>query len=339
MRICQILCGAGNGGLERHCIDLCNGLNERGHQVVLIARPEFSNRLAPGVEHMPLNLNGWRSNPILLMKLRRQICRSQPVIVHAQANKAAAMVATIAPFLNGKRVATVHNIKQHVAMFRRYDGVIAVSKAAALQLSHCRVQVIHNGIQPTGLISIEEDYAAHSLGRPPTRPLALAVGRLVPAKGFDLLIRAWAEINATLVIAGEGPDRVALEQLIEQLNLLDRVMLAGHRKDVPSLLADADLFVIASRREGFPYAMVEALHARKIIVATRVPGVDEVLPPKYVVECENVAALATRINSTLAELPVARHIYEQAWTYAAEELTVARMVERTEAFYRQVLEK
>ncbi len=336
MRICQVLCGTGYGGLERHVLELAGGLAERGHEVTLVASPAYAGRLAPGVKHEPLDLTGWRFSPALLVRLLSVLRRARPDIVHAQANKAAAMVALIMPFLSARTVATVHNLKRQTAAFRRFDGVIAVSRAAAGQLQHGLVRVIHNGIQPQA-VAPAADYTATALARPLRRPLALAVGRLVPAKGFDLLVDAWTGLDATLVIAGEGPERARLEALIRGKGLQGRVLLAGHRDDIPALLADADLVVISSRREGFPYAMVEALHARKVIVATRVPGADEVLPAGYVVDREDVPALAAGIRAALADLPRAGRDYAQAWHYAAEELTVARMVAHTEAFYRTVL--
>lgn len=337
MRICQILCGTGFAGLERHTVELVNGLAARGHEVALVAHAEFAQRLGAGVSHVPLDLTGWRANPVLLVRLLRALRRQHPDIVHAQANKAAAMVSAVASFVAARRIATVHNIKQHTGMFRRFDGVIAVSRAAAAQLTHPRVRVIHNGIAPPPIAQRVPGYTAQALGRALPRPLVLAVGRLVPAKGFDILIRAWEAIDATLVIAGEGPDRALLERMISEHGMQDRVCLAGHRSDVPALLADADLFVIASRREGFPYAMVEALHTRKVIVATRVPGADEILPETRLVNCEDAPALAACIRATLADLTAARADYAPVWDYAAAELTVARMVEHTEAFYREVL--
>lgn len=337
MRICQILCGTGYAGLERHTVELVNGLARRGHAVTLVAHAEFAQRLDAGVGHVPLDLTGWRLNPILLARLLRALRHQQPDIVHAQANKAAAMVSAVATLVAARRIATVHNIKQHTGMFRRFDGVIAVSRAAAAQLTHPHVRVIHNGIAPPLTAQIPPGHTAQALGRALPRPLVLAVGRLVPAKGFDILIRAWEDIDATLVIAGEGPDRTLLEYMISERGLQDRICLAGHRNDVPALLADADLFVIASRREGFPYAMVEALHARKVLVATRVPGADEILPETRLVNCEDALALAACIRATLADLPAARADYAPVWDYAAAELTVARMVEHTEAFYCEVL--
>lgn len=336
MRICQVLCGSGYGGLERHVLDLASGLAERGHEVTLVASPAYAELLAPGVRHEPLDLTGWRFSPVLLLQLLLVLGRVKPDIVHAQANKAAAMVALVAPWLSARTVATVHNLKQRTGAFRRFDGAIAVSRVVADQLQHDFVRVIHNGIRPQA-VAPATDYTAAVLARPLRRPLALAVGRLVPAKGFDLLIEAWVGLDATLVIAGEGPEHARLEALIRDKALQGRVLLAGYRDDVSALLADADLVVISSRREGFPYAMVEALHARKIIVATRVPGANEVLPAGYVVDREDVQALTAGIRAALADLPRAKRDYAQAWRYAAEELTVASMVAHTEDFYRAVL--
>ncbi|MFV1966084.1 MAG: glycosyltransferase family 4 protein [Pirellulaceae bacterium] len=94
----------------------------------------------------------------------------------------------------------------------------------------------------------------------------LALGRLSPEKGFDLLLSAFARIadrhpNWNLIICGEGAERAALESLCQQLDLQDRVELPGWVCDPDRALRDADLFVLPSRYEGFPNALLEAMAA------------------------------------------------------------------------------
>jgi glycosyltransferase involved in cell wall biosynthesis len=337
MKICQVVASRGTGGLERHFVDLCNQLARR-HEVVAIAHPEFRGRLDAAVQFHALDLSGWRYNPAALFGLYRVLRRHRPQLVHAQANKAAAMVGLLRPFIRGGFVATVHNLKRDTGMFRPFDRVIAVSRRAAAQLDHAHVDVVYNGIDPPSLpADTGTGYLQSALGREKLEPpVVIAVGRLVPAKGFDILLRAWQALPATLVIAGDGPERSRLEGMIRDYGLGDRVILAGYRRDVPALMASADLMVIASRNEGFPYVLVEGLHVRRIIIATRVPGALDMLPDAFLVDYGSPEQLVAAVRRVLDDVEGARQAFMPVWALAARELTVTRMVERTEEVYAKV---
>ena len=333
MRICQILSSRGQGGLERHFVDLCNTLAQR-HDVIAVAHPEFGQRLSERVGFEPVDLSGWRLHPLSLMRLYGILRKHAPDIIHAQANKAAATAGALRPVVHAKWVATVHNLKRDTSMFRGYDRVIAVSRQAAAQLRHPHVTVIYNGIEPPALAA---DAGCHSLYAGLTAPVAVAVGRLVPAKGFDQLLHAWVDVPASLLIVGDGQERGRLQALIRELGLERRVRLTGFRRDAPALMADADLMVIASRNEGFPYVLVEGLHLHKVIVATRVPGALDVLPAEFLVDYGEPRQMAEAIRRVLYDPDAARDRYEPVWAFAARELTLTRMAECTEQVYREAL--
>src|SRR4029077_21032506 len=108
----------------------------------------------------------------------------------------------------------------------------------------------------------------------------VTVGRLVPWKQVDQLIKAIAECDeAGLVVVGDGPDRERLEQLARGGNLGDRVYFAGQRKqeETVSLMAACDLFVLNSTYEGLPHVVLEAMSAGLPVVATAVGGTPEVV--------------------------------------------------------------
>ncbi|NLP62041.1 glycosyltransferase [Paraburkholderia sacchari] len=137
----------------------------------------------------------------------------------------------------------------------------------------------------------------------------LAVGRLCDDKGFDVLLRAFAQVRlraggVRLVIAGEGPSRRELESLVGELGLYDCVSLPGFTNDIRSLYRDADLFVCSSRREGFGNVIVEAMSFGLPVVATRCPhGPNEILEDGrygHLVDVDDVRGLADALVESLA---------------------------------------
>jgi len=109
-------------------------------------------------------------------------------------------------------------------------------------------------------------------------PTLLYVGRLQHAKGADLLVEAMAEVSdATLLLAGEGPDRAQLEARVAELGLEERVLFLGRRDDVAGLLRGATAFVLPSRSEGLSNALLEALASGAPVVASAIGPNREVL--------------------------------------------------------------
>jgi glycosyltransferase involved in cell wall biosynthesis len=160
------------------------------------------------------------------------------------------------------------------------DLVITVSstildRLARAGLRNRRTQVIRNAITPAPLPS--RSLARAELGLAPEVPVALCAARLVDQKRHDVLLRAWAGLSApaVLLVAGDGPNRPMLQELVAGLGLEHRVRFLGVRDDMPRLLAAADLATLASDWEGLPVAVLEAMAAGLPIVATAVDGVAE----------------------------------------------------------------
>jgi glycosyltransferase involved in cell wall biosynthesis len=147
----------------------------------------------------------------------------------------------------------------------------------------------------------------------------VAVGRLAPQKGFDILIEALARLpeDVRLVILGEGPQRAALQQQASRLGVAERLDLPGYCADPQAEIAAADCFVLASRFEGSPNALVEALATGVPVVATNCPyGPEEILDRGLVaplVPVEDAKTLARTVAQVLASNPEAeRSLRQQA---------------------------
>lgn len=146
-----------------------------------------------------------------------------------------------------------------------------------LGVAEKRLQVIHNGIDT-------ERFRTERLPFPenvPTRIIG-CIARLTEAKdhgnlleAFSLLVQSFS--NVRLVLVGEGEMRRVIERKISDLGLERFVEMLGNRSDIPGLLAGLDIFVLPSKREGFPVSILEAMAAGRPVVATDVGGVCEVI--------------------------------------------------------------
>jgi len=190
---------------------------------------------------------------------------------------------------------------------RRSAGFIAVSAETARQLTHDlslqpgEVQVIPNG---TPMTSGKADRGRRILGSDSEEVTVLGVGRLDQVKGFDVLSQAARLLHRTgvqtrVVVAGEGAERQALEGMNQEGSHGEHLSFLGMRDDIPDLMAGADIFVMPSRSEGLPMALIEAMAAGLPVVASSVGGIPEVVEHGVhglLVDPEDPVALAEAIS-------------------------------------------
>ena len=200
---------------------------------------------------------------------------------------------------------------QVVAAGQGAAGMLAVSEAmkadmVAIGIPAERIRVHHTGVDLDRFVPRERVAAKAAYGV--TGPLVVSLGALIPRKGHDIAIDAVAALpGVTLLIAGEGPERSALQARIESLKLGDRVRLLGSlpHADLPALLAAADVMALASASEGLANAWVEALACGTPIVITDAGGAGEVVSdPAYGrIAARNAGAFAQAIGDLLAHPP------------------------------------
>ncbi len=278
--------------------------------------------LAAGARYMPLEHVRRPLDPREdvrgLAELVHLLRRERPRIVHANSSKAGVLARLAAATTRVPvRLFTVHGwaFKAHTGraavaylwadrlMRPLTTTIVCVAESErriGLAAGTCRADrtvVIHNGT---------------SLDRPRRRPAPagaplrlLSVGRMRAPKDFTTLVRAVAALpagTAKLRIAGDGPDRPALEAEIARLGAGDAVELLGTRADVDELLADSDAFVLSSESEGFPMSVLEAMAAGVAVVASSVGGVPEAVvdgDTGVLVPPRDVEALAGALGSLL----------------------------------------
>lgn len=334
MKICQLLV-AGTGGLAKHVVDLSNALSQRGHDVTAIVPADFSGEFNGSVGVFSLKPENKFTSYFYTLKLFFLIQKISPDVVHAHGKAASVHLARIKPFVRGRCVGTVHWNQKRRRDFRGFeqlDGVIGVSEPVLDLLESPRRTVIYNGTQepekfPGGK---EELISNYQLNR--EFPLALAIGRLAPGKGFHNLIEAWQGVDANLLIVGDGAEYDRLCALVDSYRLGDRVRVTGAIPQAAQMMDVADLTVVSSFREGFSYVLAESLLYRVPIVSTKVNG-SEVLPSKAVVAVDDVAALHEKLVDVFHDSAAFADEFGSVFEWAQENLTTSRMVDNVLAYY------
>ena len=164
------------------------------------------------------------------------------------------------------------------------------------------------------------------------KPIFIAIGRLVLAKGFDILIAAAAKANVQIVIVGDGELKDSFKTQIEATKAA--VVLAGFRANVPQLMSAADGFILSSRHEGFAYVFVEALLAQRPIVATEIPMVQDFMPTELIVPVEDIDALAAKLAWVSHHPQDWLQLMQPSFDKAQKLLTLEAMVAQVVAVYQ-----
>ena len=332
MKVMQVMGGDEEGGLEKHVVELTNGLSAAGDDMLIVAHPKYEDRVASSVIFVPLDLTRSRRNPVMLWQLLQLIKHHKPDVLHAQGGKAMAILRQLKPWLPQPMVASVHGQKRRQNNLHAFAKVITVSQGLADRISHPAVEVVYNGVAPQQKATPQETAALRMEFYPPAGLLWLAVGRLVPIKGFDVLINAFRRVDAGhLLIAGDGPELTALSRQIEELGMEERITLLGHRDDVSNLMAICDCTVISSRSEGFSYVFAEALIQGCPVISTDVPIPNEVLAPALICPINDPDGLSHLMNA----LDTTSVYHEQARAFARQHLSIEAMVSDTRRVYSQ----
>jgi glycosyltransferase involved in cell wall biosynthesis len=192
------------------------------------------------------------------------------------------IVATCHNWVGGTAALGIYNRLDRMAL-KRFQRLAAVSDSVAQRLldsgvSAKKIRTIANGID-VGLFERARPLPVFDFEG---NKVVGMVARLDLQKGFEYLLRAARELCAAfpglkVVIVGEGPDRQAIEHMVQRFGLRSNVILAGQHSDMPGIYAAMDIFVLPSLNEGLPMTILEAMAASRPVIATRVGAIPKVI--------------------------------------------------------------
>jgi glycosyltransferase involved in cell wall biosynthesis len=347
------------GGGEKWALDTGRGLSERGHQIAFACREgselaeraraagltafhsPMPNDLSPGaILGLARLLRSWRPDVLLC-------CNQRALRLGAPAARLARVRRVVMrDGLIGSLTGTGYN--RWIA--RLVDGFVVNAEATRRELTSWlpaeRVRVIYNGI----------DLAAYGLMRggaglrtelecPSNACVVLSVARLVQEKDHATLLSAMhraalSHERLRLWISGDGPLRPVLEAQVEGLGLRERVRFLGFRSDVPHLLAAADVVAISSQREGLPNVALEAMAARRPVIATAVAGTPELVrdgETGLLVPPRSPDALAGALSSLAGDPIRRRQMGERGRRRVEEWFEASRALNRWEEYLLRLI--
>jgi len=365
MRIVYVLTSLGMGGAERQVLALAARMEERGHTVAIMAlRPKLEEEWPTALVVVHLEM---RRNPVSvlagLVRGRRFLRTFGADLVHSHsfhANFIARVLKAVVPA--PVILSTVHNVYEgglaRMMAYRVTDwlsrSTTAVSEAVAEEFVRLKAVpkhkcvVVTNGIDTAEFSPDAERRVTMRAAMNVTNEFVwLTAGRIVPAKDIPNLLRAFEQVRtvspeAQLWIAGEGDGKDAkrLRFVVGGRVSLDHVRFLGLRRDMPALLDAADGFVLASAWEGMPLVVGEAMAMEKVVAATDVGGVRELVGDAGVmVPAKDPHALAAAMLELVHRTAEGRHeLGRAARSRIAANFSMEARASDWEALYESMLD-
>lgn len=227
------------------------------------------------------------------------------------------------------------------ALSLRVDAHAAVGEASARRMEDFYALGRNTVISvPNGVPDVEMDTTERLVRKDDTLIIG-SVGRLDAMKAHDVLLRAIAQVDDVhVVILGEGEQRATLEQLVIDLGIRDRVALPGWVDETRAYLPNFDVFVLPSRSEGFPLAIVEAMLAARPVVATKVGSIAEAVihgETGLLIEKDDVMGLVSALRCLKADATLRDRFGRRGREVAIARFTAPQMAKRYEQIWRDVL--
>lgn len=370
VRVLTVIDALGWGGAEMLLADLATGAPSAGIELSVAhlhdrdGSPAAARLRAAGVEPMPLHADGFSARSLRLV--RDHVRAARPDVVHTHLGYSDLLGGLAARTLRVPAVSTIHLAHWDRPDGRRDDAklwlfaqarrrcaarVLAVSDAAREAYlrrrwdSPDRVVTVHNGVRD-GVAGARGAQVRRDLGLAPDDIVVTMLSVLRPGKGhraaFDAVCRlaaAPATSRVRLLVLGDGPLRAELTAGAAPLG--DRVVLAGHRDDVPAVLAATDVLLHPSEQDAFPTALLEAAAASVPVVASAVGGIPEIVQSGrtgvLVPAPADGAVLAQALADVLTDPDRRAHMAVAARRRYEEHFAAEAWARRLRSVYEQVL--
>ncbi len=355
-------------GGEFYVFELARTLRTRGHNVRVACRSDnllFEKCRQAGVTALPVDFPA-TGKLATYVKILRHLIRDHDIdIVHTNVNydrTAGAFAAKLEKKIHVANVHSFHSIQHNLTHWVRnrwatdcfiVDGMCVrdlLIREDAIPSS--KIAVVHLGVDPESMRRDEglRQKIRREFGFIDTHTVVGTVGRLVPFKGQEFLLRAFASIahnhpDARLLIVGDGVLMDSLNQLSQELHIQHLVTFAGFRDDLPALYSAFDMYCHPSIEYGgetFPFAVLQALSQQLPVIVTRVGDVAEMVEEGkngFIVQDKNPAAIAEKLTYFLSHRGQLLLMGGHSRRYLLQRFTTKIMVDAIDKVYQSLIEK
>lgn len=339
LKILFFLSDLDGGGAQRTVINIVNQMTKQEINACLVVARSGGVAQSWLNKSVPLIDLRVRRTRHAVLKLRIELKRLRPSILFSTMVDANIIAALSAIGLRNGMQLILRETNSHRARgdilglrrvlikwaYRNADSVVALSSGVQKEL------LFDYGIAPDKLVTIGNPVDIEGLKKSSEAarqetviltgdkvPIVIAIGRLTRQKGFDILIKAFSKVNspAELIILGEGPDHENLLKLAEEEGIADRLSMPGFVSNPATWLANADVFVLSSRWEGFGHVLVEAMAAGVPVITTNCPhGPSDIVNngrTGVIVEEGSSSAIATAIDDLLCNSAKSNRLKKEA---------------------------
>lgn len=353
------------GGAEKHVIRLAAGLRKKGYEVgitCLFREGALAEEArGEGIPLVCLNLP-YRWGPATFLSLRQWLLARRPDILHTYLfgfhffAGLPARLLKVPVIVSSRREIAGWQKKRHRMLESLgnffVDRVVCCSKAVeewTLKKEYIqpeRLVTLHNGVDMTRFNpSLKNPGFRRNLGIPVNAFVVGTVANIAIEKGYPYLLEAAEQIlreNPRLwfLFVGFGPLEKEMKERARQIKGCEQIIFSGARSDIPELMREMDLFVLASIREGFPNVLLEVMAMGKPVVATDVGGIPELIESGtdgLLVPAKNGEALAEALRSLLKDPEKAGALGRSGQEKIRNHFSLDRMVEQYEALYLSLL--
>ena len=321
MKIAHLVSSKIFAGIEQHVYELSSFMSDVSDQII-ICDEEIHHHM-DGIKTTGLNI-GSRYSPLNTFKLIKFLNKNNVPILHCHGAKASTIGRGVKICSSIKVVSTIHGHKKNNSAFSNVDAVISVNKLLCKNIPNSIN--IPNWFNPS-----------HAGERSSRSGPIIAIGRLEKVKGFDQLIKSWININECLEIIGPGPEEAMLNQLIQDLNLQDRIQIITNfdYHSIESKYKTASGLIVSSLREGGPRVVLEAINHEIPVLGSRVGIIPDLIPNECLSKPDNQESLQILLEEMIPLLPQLN--MEGIKAALIENYSVANSAKKTKEIYDALL--
>jgi len=349
----------GWGGQEIRILSEARGFIERGHRLTILT-PSTSNiyhaAIKAGIETVALPIDKKRLKGVFA--IRQWLQQNKPDVVVTHSSTDSWLVALSqwfgakTPMVRTRHLsASVPDNRASRWLYSKASAHVATTGESIRQalIDHVHVDPDNVTAVPTGIdaqhfVPGDKKLNKESLGLPGATLLIGIVATIRSWKGHQYLVEALSKIkhdNVHLLVVGDGPARKALEQRIKELDLTDRVIMAGQQENVLPWLQAMDIFVLPSyANEGVPQALLQAMLTEKAIITTDAGSISEAVENQQsalIVDKKSSDAIAEALELLIGDPALAERLGKQARLSAAAEHGFDSMLDKMEKIFYKVV--